>query len=73
MTDDDVLAAVHAIVRTQPERAVTVGEVAEAVATSDLDEVSIHLEELREAGQLFRAVADESDHPPAVVTYTVSH
>jgi hypothetical protein len=31
----------------------------------------MHLEQLREADRLFRAVGTESDHPPAVVTYTL--
>jgi hypothetical protein len=71
MTDDEVLAAVEELVQNEPERAVTAGEVAEQVSTWDVDEVTLHLEQLREAGRLFRAVGAESDHPPAVVTYTL--
>jgi hypothetical protein len=71
MTDDEVLAAVEDLVRNDPERALTAGEVTERVATWDVDEVTMHLEQLREAGRLFRAVGTESDHPPAVVTYTL--
>ena len=71
MTDDDVLGAVQALVNGEPNRAVAAGEVAEALAVSDIDEVSMHLEQLRQQGRLFRAVGDESDAPPAVVTYTL--
>ena len=71
MNDDDVLAAVQALVQSDPNRAVTAGEVAEALGESDVDEVSMHLEQLREAGQLFRAVGEDSETPPAVVTYTL--
>ena len=72
MTDDEVLAAVEELVRNQPDRGVTAGEVAEQVATWDVDEVMMHLEQLREAGRLSRAAGTEADHPPAVVTYTLS-
>ena len=71
MTDDEVLAAVEELVRNEPNRAVTAGEVTERVATWDVDEVTMHLEQLRETGQLFRAVGTESDQPPAVITYTL--
>jgi hypothetical protein len=71
MTDDEVLAAVAELVSNRPNRAVTAGEVAAHVATWDVDEVTMHLEQLREADRLFRAVGTESDHPPAVVTYTL--
>ena len=71
MTDDDVLGAVQALVQSEPNRAVTAGEVAEALGDSDVDEVSMHLEQLRQADKLFRAVGDESDTPPAVLTYTL--
>ena len=71
MTDDEVFAAVEELVRNQPDRGVTAGEVAERVATSDVDEVMMHLEQLRDGGRLFRAVGAEADHPPAVVTYTL--
>jgi hypothetical protein len=72
MTDDEVLAAVERLVGNQPDRAVTTGEVAEALTDADVDEVTLHLEQLREAGRIFRAVGEESDHPPAVVTYTLT-
>ena len=71
MTDDEVLTAVEELVGNQPDRAVTAGDVAERVATWDLDEVTMHLEQLREAGRLFRAAGTEFDHPPAVVAYTL--
>ena len=71
MTDDDVLAAVQALVQSEPNRAVTAGEIAEALGDSDVDEVSMHLEQLRQGDKLFRAVGDESDTPPAVPTYTL--
>ena len=47
MTDDEVLAAVEELVRNEPNRAVTAGEVTERVATWDVDEVTMHLEQLR--------------------------
>jgi len=71
MTDDEVLAAVEELVRDDPDRAVTPGEVVERVATWDVDEVTMHLEQLREAGRPSRAVGTEADHPPAVLTYTL--
>ena len=71
MTDDEVLAAVEELLQNQPERAVSVGEVTELLNTSDVDEVTMHLEQLREAGRLFRSTATESDRPPAVLTYTL--
>ena len=71
MTDDEVLAAVEELLRDEPDRSVAVGEVAERVATWDVDEVAMHLEQLREAGRLSRAVGTDDDHPPAVVTYTL--
>lgn len=71
MTDDEVLAAVEQLLENQPERAVSVGEVTELLDTSDVEEVTMHLEQLREAGRLFRSIATDSDHPPAVLTYTL--
>ena len=71
MTDDEVLAAVEELVGNEPDRAVTAGEVAELVPTQDVDEVTMHLEQLREAGRLSRAMGTEADHPPAVVAYTL--
>ena len=71
MTNEEVLAAVEDLVRNQPERSVTAGEVTERMATWDIDEVAMHLEQLRVAGLLFRAIGTEADHPPAVVTYTL--
>jgi len=71
MTDDDVLEAVAALVESDPQRAVSTGEVCAALATGDEAEVSMHLEQLRENGHLFRSVGSESDQPPAIVTYTL--
>lgn len=70
MTDDEVLAAVDELVRGDPERAISVGEVVDHLGVQDVDEVAMHLEQLREAGRLFRSIATDSDHPPAVLTYT---
>ena len=71
MTDDEVFAAAEELVGNQPERAVTAGEIAGALATGDVDEVTLHLEALRESGRIYRAVGADADHPPAVVTYTL--
>lgn len=70
MTDDEVLAAVEELVRDDPERAVSVGEVVDRLGSQDVDEVALHLDQLRQAGRLFPAMATDSDHPPAVLMYT---
>ena len=50
------------------ETAVTVGQIAEALETSELDDVSTILERLHEAGKLGRGTGHATG--PAVVTYT---
>ena len=68
MTDAEVLTAVQSASRKCPDGAVTVGQVAEALETSELDDVSTILERLHEAGKLGRGTGHATG--PAVVTYT---